>query len=87
MFVHRVFMRMKESMLKKQTTFCMCLLKSQKRKFVIWDPGITVFAVPTLFFSCTTALAVFILIDIYMEFLLWVSTLMEEMDATSIKSG
>ena len=74
-------------MLKKQTTFCMCLLKSQKRKFVIWDAGISVFAVRTLFFSCTTALTLFSLIDIYIEFLLWISTLMEEMDATSIKSG
>jgi len=73
-------------MLKKQTTFCVCLLKSQKRKFGIWDAGITVFAVPTLFFSCTTALTFFV-IDVYIEFLLWVNTLMEEMDATSIESG
>jgi hypothetical protein len=59
----------------------------KKKKIIIWDAGITVFAVPTLFFSCTRALTLFILITVYIDFLLWVNTLMEEMDATSLKSG
>ena len=65
----------------------MCLSKSQKTIIVILDAGVTVFAVPTFFFSCTTALTLFILIAVYIDFLLWVNTLMEEMDATSLKSG
>ena len=87
MFVHHFLVRIKELMLKKQTMMCVFLLKSQKRKFVIWGAEITVFAVPILFFSCTTALTLFVLITVYIEFLLCVNTLMEEMDATSIKSG
>jgi len=65
----------------------MCLLKSQKKIIVIWDAGTTVFAVPSLFCSYSTALTLFILIAVYIDFLLWVNTLMEEMDATSLKSG
>lgn len=58
-----------------------------EKKIVIWDAGITVFAVLTLVFSCNTALALFILIAVCTEFVLWVNTLMEEMDAISLKSG
>ena len=85
MFVHHFFMRIKEHMLKETDNILYLFVEITEKKIVIWDAGITVFAVPTLFFSCTTALTLFFLITVYIEFLLWAKTLMEKMDATSIK--
>lgn len=39
------------------------------------------------FFSFTPALTLFVLVAVYIEFLLWAMTVMEEMEAASIKSG
>jgi hypothetical protein len=74
-------------MLKESYNILCVFIEITGKKIVIWDAGITAFAVPTLYFICTTALTLSVLIAVYIEFLFWVNTLMEKMDATSVKSG
>ena len=58
-------MRKKEHMLKETENFLCVFIEIIEKKNVIWDAGIAVFAVPTLFCTSNTALTLFVLIAVY----------------------
>jgi hypothetical protein len=59
-------MKKKEDMLKESYNILCLFIEITEKKIVIWDAGITVFAVPTLFFGCTTALTLSLTLFILM---------------------